>query len=203
MSRWAFRCSALNPPPASEQPLATLSLKARALRLLAIREHSRAELQRKLLASALADARAENASDPQGEDVDEDRLAAAAEQRQAAVTQALDDLEQRGLLSDTRTADAVLLAKSPRYGSRRLKQLLQAKSLDASLVSDTLARARDSEFDRAHAVWQRRFGKPPADVRERARQQRFLAGRGFESTVIERVLKVAAQRGNRTDIGDD
>lgn len=160
-------------------------------------------MQRKLLASAVADARAENASNAQGEAVDEDRLAAEAEQRQAAVTQALDELEQRGLLSDARTADAVLLAKSPRYGSRRLKQLLQAKSLDASLVSDTLARARDSEFDRARAVWHRRFGEPPADVRERARQQRFLAGRGFESAVIERVLKVAAQAGGDPDNGDN
>lgn len=114
-----------------------------------------------------------------------------AAQRLAEVTLILDDLEQRGWLSDARTADALLLAKAPRYGSRRLRQLLQAKSLDASLVSDTLARARDTEFERARALWQRRFGQPPADLRERARQQRFLAGRGFDAAVIDRVLKGA------------
>ena len=98
-----------------------------------------------------------------------------------------------GLLSDTRTADALLLAKAPRYGSRRLKQLLQGKSLDADLISSTLARAHASELDRARSVWQRRFGAPPTDLRERARQQRFLAARGFESAIIERVMKEARQ----------
>lgn len=87
----------------------------------------------------------------------------------------------------------MLLAKAPRYGSRRLKQLLQAKSLDADLVSQTLARAHDSELDRAKGVWQRRFGSPPADMRQRARQQRFLAARGFESSIINRVLKDAGR----------
>ena len=122
---------------------------------------------------------------------------------QAEVTQALNDLEAHGLLSDARTADALLLAKSPRYGTRRLRQLLQAKSLDATLVSDTLARAKDTEFERAHSLWQRRFGQPPADLRERARQQRFLAGRGFESNVIERVLKTAGRAGSFPADPDD
>lgn len=71
--------------------------------------------------------------------------------------------------------------------------MLQAKSLDADLVSQTLARARDSELDRARVVWQRRFGSAPADVRQRARQQRFLAARGFEAATIDRVLKDAGR----------
>ncbi len=112
---------------------------------------------------------------------------------QADLAKALDDLEQHGLLSDVRTADALLLAKAPRYGSRRLKQMLQAKSLDAELVSQTLVRARESEFDRARAVWHRRFGAPPTDLRERARQQRFMLARGFEASVIDRVLKDASR----------
>lgn len=187
-----------SPRPASK-PLATLSLKARALRLLSQREHSRAELQRKLLARASAQVRAEHVDDPLGEDaalVSADRL-------QAEVTGALDDLEAHGLLSDARTADALLLAKSPRCGSRRLRQLLQAKSLDPNLVTDTLARAKETEFERAQTLWQRRFGQPPADLRERARQQRFLAGRGFESSVIERVLKAAGSAGSSAGDLDD
>lgn len=134
-------------------------------------------------ADGTAEAEAEAAVEP-----DPDALAQEAAQQLAEVAQVLDDLEQRGWLSDVRTADALLLAKAPRYGSRRLRQLLQAKSLDASLVSDTLARARDTEFERARALWQRRFGQPPADLRERARQQRFLAGRGFDASVIARVI---------------
>lgn len=124
------------------------------------------------------------------------------EQLQAEIGRVLDELEQHGLLSDSRTADALLLAKAARYGSRRLKLMLQAKSLDAALVTSTLAQAHDSEFERAQAIWQRRFGVAPGDLRERARQQRFLAGRGFDSAVIEKIIK-SAPRGTDDDRSAD
>ena len=191
-----------------------LSVKARALRLLAQREHSRVELERKL-ASRLRSGLGVRARDDARTEVeiaveieaDVDAAVAEAEKLKAEVLSVLDELESHGLLSDQRTADALLLAKAPRYGSRRLKQMLQAKSLNGDLVASTLSRARDSELDRAREVWRRRFGAAPADLRERARQQRFLAGRGFEAGVIERVIKEAlaapAFAGPRSDAPSD
>ncbi|MFY9512031.1 MAG: regulatory protein RecX, partial [Rubrivivax sp.] len=77
-----------------------------------------------------------------------------------------------------------------RFGSRRLKQTLQAKGLDAGLVASTLAQARGSEEARATEVWRRKFGAtPPQDAREQARQMRFLAARGFDGEVIRRVIR--------------
>ncbi len=110
----------------------------------------------------------------------------------AKLQQTLDELQQRGLLSDRRTAEALLHAKAPRYGARRLQMLLQAKSLPAELVDETLQRARETEQARAFEVWRRRFHAPPADAHERARQIRFLLARGFEASVVQRVLKQAA-----------
>ena len=49
-------------------------------------------------------------------------------------------------------------------------------------------RARENELDSARAVWLKRFGKPPASRRERARQARFLEQRGFDPEVIRQVL---------------
>ena len=166
-----------------------MSVKARALRLLALREHSRSELERKLMSRA----RPQGMGDPGGTEADPEALKQELQRLRAEVIRTLDDLEQSGLLSDTRAAEALLSAKSPRYGSRRLKHLLQSKSLDAALVSSTLARAKETEFDRAQEIWRRRFGEPAADLKGRAKQQRFLAGRGFEAAVIERVLKAAGQ----------
>jgi regulatory protein len=37
-------------------------------------------------------------------------------------------------------------------------------------------------------VWARKFGTPPRDANERAKQARFLATRGFDGDVIRRVL---------------
>ena len=147
-----------------------LSVKGRALRLLARREHSRAELERKLA--------------PHVEDTPE---ASATEQIRAA----LDDLAARGLLSDQRAADSVLLSQGRRHGSRRLEQTLRAKGLGPELVAATLLQARATELERAREVWRRRFGVAPADAAERARQMRFLAGRGFDSEVIRRVIQGA------------
>ena len=147
-----------------------LSLKGRALRYLAQREHSRAELARKLAPFA------------------DDRPDAPAAQQIATL---LDELAASSWQSESRVADSVLRTKGARYGTFRLKQTLQAKGLDPALVAATLQQARSTEHERALAVWRSRFGAPPADAHERARQQRFLAGRGFASEVIHRVVQGA------------
>jgi regulatory protein len=56
------------------------------------------------------------------------------------------------------------------------------------LPDDLAQTLRSTELDRARALWQRRFGTPAQDVREQARQMRFLASRGFSGNVIRRVL---------------
>lgn len=148
------------------------SVKGRALRWLAQREHSRAELERKL-ARVVEDTPDESAAE--------------------RIARALDELQAAGLLSDARAAESVLAAQAPRVGGRRLKQVLQAKGLAPELVAAGLAAARATEPERARAVWLRRFGaEAPADPASRARQMRFLAGRGFDAEVIRRVVRGAA-----------
>ena len=148
----------------------SLSVKGRALRYLAQREHSRAELERKLAQKV------------------QDTEDASAEQQ---ICKALDELAAAGLLSESRAAASVLSGQGQRYGVRRLRQTLQAKGIEPELLSATLQQARGTELDRAREVWRRRFGAPPADAAERARQMRFLAGRGFEGEVIRRVVQGA------------
>ena len=143
------------------------SVKGRALRYLAQREHSRTELERKLARTV------------------EDTPEASAPQQIAA---ALDELAAKGLLSDQRTADSVLRSQGARFGSRRLKQTMQAKGLAPALVASTLQQARATELERARDVWQRKFGAPAPDAAGRAKQMRFLAGRGFDGEVIRRVV---------------
>jgi len=83
------------------------SVKGRALRYLAQREHSRAELQRKLARHLQS----------KGGDAGEDPEAA-----RQQIDLALDELAAAGLLSDERAADAVLSAQGRRFGSRRLRR---------------------------------------------------------------------------------
>ncbi|HEX5806824.1 MAG TPA: recombination regulator RecX [Macromonas sp.] len=148
------------PPPRRRGP-GQPSLKARALRLLAQREHSRLELERKLR---------EHESQP-GE------LAAA-----------LDTLAAKGFISDERVADSVLHRRAGKLGNARVKAELQAKGLDEAVVREALASLRSTEQERALEVWRKKFGNAPADASERARQMRFLAARGFAAEVVRRVV---------------
>lgn len=141
-----------------------LSLKARALRLLALREHSRAELHTKLARHV-----------QEGEDL----------------PALLDGLEARGLISAERVAESVAHQRAPRFGARRVAQELRAKGLDEDLIRATAASLAATELERARAVWRQRFGNapPPASQQERARQMRFLAARGFAGDVVRRVVR--------------
>lgn len=140
----------------------TLSLKARALKLLTAREHSRAELERKLT--------------PHLQDGDD--LAAV-----------LDDLTRRGYLDEARYVASVVHRRAARSGTRLIRQELQAQGIAPDLMADALGELQDGELGRARELWQRRYGADPADAREAARQQRFLLSRGFGSEVVRQVVR--------------
>ena len=139
-----------------------LSLKGRALRLLAGREYSRQELERKL---------------------------AQHEQEPGQLKQALDELQAKGFIDEQRVVDSVVHRRAPRMGAVRIKQELQAKGLDAEAVAAAVAGLQASEAERAREVWRRKFGTPPADAAQRAKQMRFLLARGFGAEVVSRLLR--------------
>jgi regulatory protein len=103
----------------------------------------------------------------------------------------LEQLAAAGLLNEARMAEAMLNARAPRFGERRLRQTMQQHGLEPALVDASLASVRDTELERARALWLRRFDGPGATPAERVRQMRFLVGRGFSSEVIRRVMKGA------------
>ena len=144
-----------------QRPRKEKSLLARALGYLARREHSRAELARKLT--------------PHGESTDQ-------------LKSLLDDLEAKKLLSDRRFTEVLARSRGERFGSARVRQELRAHGISDSLVRDAVSELARTELQRARAVWRRKFGAPPADAAEKARQMRFLAQRGFSSDVIRRVV---------------
>ena len=149
-----------------------LSLKGRALRYLAAREHSRAELQTKLA-----------------------RYAAEAGEDAQAVARVLDELTAKGFISEARVAESVLHRRAGRLGAARVLHELRAKGLPEELIADAAHQLRDTEQVRAHEVWCRKFGAPPQDAAERARQLRFLAARGFGGDVARRVIDESGEAG--------
>ena len=138
------------------------SLRARALRLLARREHSRRELEHKL---------APHAGDP-------DELRSL-----------LDDLTRRGWLSERRVVEQVIHTRRGKFGSRRIRQELLDKGVAEELVAAALPLLKESDVEAAREVWRRKFGAPPRSRNERARQVRFMQGRGFALDTILKIIK--------------
>ena len=146
-------------------PFGQLSLKGRALRLLSGREHSRAELERKL---------------------------ASHEEEPGQLRQVLDELQAKDFISDQRFAESVIHRRAGKLGAARIKQELQSKGVDGEWVSQAVSQLKTTELARAREVWHRKFGTPPQDASERGKQMRFMAARGFSGEVIHRVLAGAS-----------
>ena len=138
-----------------------LSLTGRALRLLSAREHSRAELERKL---------------------------ARYEEEPGRLARALDALQAKGFISEERVLASVLHRRSGKLGAMRIRQELQAKGLDPQAIAQAVTGLRGSEVERARAVCRKKFDMPPQDAAERARQMRFLAARGFSGDTMRKVI---------------
>jgi regulatory protein len=138
------------------------ALRARALAMLARREHTRAEMARKL---------SPHCESPQ------------------EIEQLLDTLAARGWLSEARFAEARANTLSRKFGSRKIEYDLKSRGVSAEVVERTVGEARAQELKNCRAAWERKFGALPQDAAERGRQMRFLAGRGFSAEAVRQVLK--------------
>jgi regulatory protein len=146
------------------------SLKARALRLLSRREYSRKELASKLLQLVRRD---------------EEELTVDIEEQIEAV---LNDFEARAWLSDERFAQALVRRRSERYGVRRVADELERAGIETGLISQLTGELKESEYDRAKALWTHKFGQIPTEQKERARQYRFLISKGFSPELVAKVI---------------
>jgi regulatory protein len=133
-------------------------LRARALRLLARREHSRAELGRKL---------APRAASPE------------------ALQSLLDSLEQKQQLSNARFASERARVLSRKFGAARIRLDLKSKGVGEEIINSV---ALDGEAERAAAILARKYRSSATTREERARRMRFLQSRGFSHDTIRRLL---------------
>jgi len=141
-----------------DAPDSPVELRARALRLLARREHSRAELGRKL---------APRAESPE------------------ALHTLLDSLEQKKQLSNERFAAERARVLARKFGAARIRQDLKSKGVDPELVARV---SGDSDLEQARAILARKYRLPATTRDERARRMRFLQQRGFAHETIRKLL---------------
>jgi regulatory protein len=150
------------------------SLRGRALRLLGRRELSRLELAARLRQYVDAE-------------------------KSGELDALLDDLTERGWLSDARYAEAVVRKRTGQYARRSIAQQLKRAGVDEEVTAAALVQNPESdpdeEFAAALALCRRKFRKAPIEQKEKARQMRFLQSRGYSFSLALRVLNVLKQSG--------
>ena len=142
----------------TSRPESAAELRKRALRLLARREHSRTELERKLSPFA---------------------------ESQEFLVALLSELEGKKFLSNHRFAEMRVHVLSRKYGAAKIRQDLKAKGIGDEIVD---AVSTEGELERARAILARKYLQPASTREERARRARFLQSRGFSADTIRALV---------------
>jgi len=141
------------------EPDSPQELKARALRYLVRREHSRDELARKLAPYAESNEILEGV---------------------------LRELESRKQLSNERFAEERARWLARKYGAARIRHDLKTKGISEAVSDRAVAELDD--VAKAKEILARKYRAPATTREERAKRARFLQGRGFSSDVIRRLV---------------
>lgn len=151
-------------PDCGGSPPAREALRETAIGLLARREHSRLELQRKLV---------QRGGSPD------------------AVAALLTELQDERLLSDERFAEQYVRSRWQRgCGPLRIRAELLARGVVEALANQALTAAGCDDARAAIAVYRKKYGdQSPRDFAERARRTRFLEYRGFTPEQIRAVFR--------------
>jgi regulatory protein len=161
------------PPQKKKRSPQQPTLRGRALRLLGRREFSRQELDQRLRGHA---------------------------ESQAELEALLDDLAERGWLSDARYADAVVRKRKGQFARRAIAQELKQAGINEEVTAAALAAVDpDEEFAAALALCRRKFRRAPVDQKDKARQIRFLQSRGYAISLALRVLKHGSDQNAETE----
>lgn len=141
-----------------------LDVRAKAVELLARREHAPAELAFKLGQRGYPD---------------------------GLIRQVLDELTQENLLSSARYAEVMVRSRVDKgHGPLRIRDELAGKGIDETLIEDALDAAQTDWCELAGAVRVKRFGAAsPQNFPDKARQMRFLQQRGFAGAHIQAALE--------------
>lgn len=139
-----------------------IAIRKVAMDILAMREHGRIELKRKLL-----------------------RKGALPE----LVDAVLDQLTSDKLLSEQRYLESYIRSRvNAGYGPLRIQQELMERGISKADIKQALQEAPYDWQEKLEEAWQRKFNTLPQDAKEKAKQGRFLLYRGFYMDAVSKLL---------------
>ncbi|MCU5773042.1 recombination regulator RecX [Erwiniaceae bacterium BAC15a-03b] len=149
----------------------------RAMRILAMRDHSEAEFRQKLTFSMQRSARFRQEEAPEIAEEDIEKVVAWC--------------YEHSWLDDTRFAERFVASRSRKgYGPQRIRMELGQKGIGRELTAATLEGAEIDWSAQAFDVAERKFGLPlPTEWKEKAKVQRYLLSKGFFMEDIQAIFR--------------
>ena len=140
-------------------------IRSKALDLLARREHSRCELQRKLLERGFTE---------------------------SEINPLLEKLVGEGLQSDERFTEIYIRSRvRSGFGPIRITMELRERGVDGDLIKISLEEYSPDWLELVESVHKKKFGtKFGKDFKEQSKQARFLQYKGFTNEQIKHVLDI-------------
>jgi len=131
---------------------------------LAMREHSRQEIYKKISRKEFS------------EGVDINLL--------------LDELEENNYLNEQRFTESFIRSRAQRgQGLLKISNELRQRGINSELINQGLSELDIDWYELASEQRMKKFGENiPEDYKEKARQMRFLSGRGFDSEIIRSII---------------
>ena len=130
-----------------------------------------------------------------------------------AINAVVSRLQRENWQSDERFVESFVQSREQRWGNQKIFHALSQHDLDSEQLSELKEELKDSEYQRAREVWIRRFGDKygvslydtetsgddeflseteqqsfEEQAKEKAKQLRFLASRGFSADVVYKVV---------------
>ena len=139
-----------------------VGIRNSALNLLAQREHSKLELQNKLIAKGFS---------------------------VAEITKVVQELSQEGLQSDERFVEGYIAMRSRRgFGPLRIKAELGERGIVPELIEQFVQEYNWSDLIRV--VRRKKFGQElPSNLQDQTKQMRYLYYKGFDVDLIKLALQ--------------
>ena len=100
----------------------------------------------------------------------------------------LDHLESDDWLSDQRFTEQFIFSKKNRYGVEKIRYELKNRGVDEMIISNELIKIKSESDLLAKKIWLKKFSEVPKSPEEKAKQIRFLKGRGVEIESIHKIM---------------
>ena len=105
-----------------------------------------------------------------------------------AIDDIIDDLKEKGWLSDERVVSTYLYSKGNLYGEKRIWFELKKLGIDNQVIEKILQTFEFCDYEKAKTLLGKKFKDHATSMKEKAKRRDYLMRRGFSSSISNKLV---------------